>query len=209
MPEAPVVAQKILSCVARVRERFGIGHVINVLRGKNSDMIRKYQHEQLTTYGILKEIAEASLRDWIYQLIDLGVLVQTEDEYPKLCLNAGSWEVMKGERSVRLIQIRRRAKGEARQKTVVEEDAWEGVDRLLFDRLRELRRRLASEQAVPPYVIFTDKVLRELARVRPSTPERMLRISGVGQKKLADYGDLFLEAICQDCLDRGLAMDEG
>jgi len=207
VPEANVVAQKILSCVARVKERFGIGHVINVLRGKTSDQVRKYQHEQVTTYGLLKDVPEASLRDWIFQLIGQGVLVQTEDEYPKLCLNAGSWEVMKGKREVRLIQLRRRKKGETRQKTVVEEDSWDGVDRPLFDRLRELRRRLAAEQAVPPYVVFTDRTLREMARVRPSTRDRLLGVSGVGQKKLADYGDLFLEVIRQSCLDRALEMD--
>jgi ATP-dependent DNA helicase RecQ len=207
VPEAKVVAQKILSCVARVNQRFGVGHVINVLRGKSGDMVRKYQHEQLTTYGLLKEVPDANLRDWIFQLIDQGVLVQTEDEYPTLRLNPGSWEVMRGQRDVRLIQLRRRTKGEARKVTRTEEVSWEGVDRLLFDRLKELRRRLAQDQGVPSYVIFNDKTLRELARVRPSSPAMLLRINGVGQKKLADYGDAFLEAIRQNCRDRGLTMD--
>jgi ATP-dependent DNA helicase RecQ len=207
VPEANVVAQKILSCVARVKERFGVGHVINVLRGKSGDMVVKYQHEQLTTFGLLKETPDVNLRDWIFQLIDQGVLIQTEEEYPKLRLNPGSWEVMKGQRAVRLIQIRRRAKGEARKATRTEEVSWEGVDRLLFDRLRDLRRRLAQEQAVPSYVIFADRTLREMARVRPSSPTGLLRITGVGQKKLSDYGDAFLEVIRQNSRDRGLPMD--
>ena len=102
--DATVVGQKILSCVARVKEAFGIGHVIGVLRGENTENVRKRGHEQLTTYGLLKEHGKADVRDWIYQLIGQGVLVQTEGDYPLLKLNEASWEVMRGKRSVRLVQ---------------------------------------------------------------------------------------------------------
>jgi ATP-dependent DNA helicase RecQ len=193
--DATVVAQKILSCVARVKENFGINHVLAVLRGEDSDPVRKWKHEQLTTYGLLKGHGKADMRDWIYQLIGQGVLFQTADEYPKLRLNDASWEVMRGQRSVRLVQLARRKKGERPQKSRAEAVSWEGVDRELFEGLRRLRRELASERAVPPYVIFGDATLRELARVRPATPERMRGVYGVGDAKLRDFGARFLEAI--------------
>jgi ATP-dependent DNA helicase RecQ len=105
---AVVVAQKILSCVARVKENFGINHVVAVLRGEDVDSVRKWRHEQLTTYGLLKGNSKADVRDWIYQLIGQGVLCQVGDDYPKLRLNDASWEVMRGRRPVRLVQMARR-----------------------------------------------------------------------------------------------------
>src|SRR5207249_5592834 len=157
--------------------------------------------------GLLKGIAKADLREWIYQLIGQGVLVQTEDEYPKLRLNAASWEVMRGKRQVRLVQMVRRKKGEKAQKSEAAEVNWEGVDRELFEELRVLRYRLATEEQVPPYRIFGDNVLRELARLRPSTPERMRYISGVGGFNLRQYGDKFLDIVRSYCTRQGLPQD--
>jgi ATP-dependent DNA helicase RecQ len=169
VPDASVVAQKILSCVARVRESFGIGHVLSILRGKNVENVRKRGHDKLTTFGLLAEHNDHDVRDWIYQLIGQDVLLQTEDEYPKLRLNPGSWEVMRGQRTVRLVRLVRRKKGEKPGRSQTEAVSWDGVDMALFDRMRELRRGLATERQVPPYVIFSDATLRELARVRPSS----------------------------------------
>src|SRR5262249_61160109 len=125
---ATQTAQMILSCVARVRESFGINHVIGVLRGEDTEAIRKRAHEKLTTYGLLKGIPKPDIREWIYQLIGQGVLVQTEDEYPKLRLNAAAWGVMRGKRQVRLGELGRRKKGEKAQKTKAAEGSWEGGD---------------------------------------------------------------------------------
>src|SRR5205823_1476701 len=139
-----VVAQKILSCVARVKERFGIGHVISVLRGENTEGIRRWQHEKLSTYGLLREARKEDVRDWIYQLIGQQVLAQEEiqlpsgDKVPILKLNDASWEVMKGKREVRLVQLVRRKKGEKVEKSKAEAISWEGVDRDLFEALRGL-----------------------------------------------------------------------
>lgn len=206
--ESTVIAQKILSCVARVREGFGINHVIGILRGENSEAVSKRAHDKLTTYGLLGEHSKPDLRDWIYQLIGQGVLVQTEDEYPKLRLNAGSWEVMRGQKQVRLIQLVRRKKGEKAKKSSADEISWEGVDRPLFDVLRGVRRALASErQVAAAYLIFADSVLREMARVRPSTLPRVRQISGVGDVKLREFGQRFLDAIKEHCRQQGLAMD--
>jgi ATP-dependent DNA helicase RecQ len=192
--DANTVAQKILSCVARVKERFGINHVSGVLRGESSENIVKWGHDKLSTFGLLRECSKRDLRAWMYQLIGQQVLVQAGDEYPVLHLNAASWEVMRGQRSVRLVQPVRRKK---KEKTRAEVVSWEGVDQSLFEALRRLRRQVAEERQVPPYIVFTDATLRQLAAVRPTTPERMRQVSGVGDAKLRDLGERFLEVIRQ------------
>jgi ATP-dependent DNA helicase RecQ len=207
VPEATVVAQKILSCVARVKQGFGINQVVGILRGENTENIRKRGHEKLSTYGLLEGRGKADVRDWIYQMIGQEVLVQTEDEYPLLKLNAGSWEVLRGQRQVRLIQLVRRKKGDRPGKSSAEAVTWEGVDRELFEVLRGLRRTFAAERQVPPYVIFHDNVLRDLARIRPSTPERMRSISGIGEAKMREFGERFLKAIKDHAVKNSLAMD--
>jgi ATP-dependent DNA helicase RecQ len=207
VPDALIVAQKILSCVARVKQNFGIGHVAAVLRGENADNVRKRGHDKLTTFGLLKGHSKADLRDWVYQLIGQGVLLQVGDEYPLLRLNDASWEVMRGQRQVRLVQLVRRNKGERPEKARVETTSWEGVDRELFEALRRLRRDLARDRQVSPFIIFTDNTLRELARMRPSTLERMRLIPGVGDKRLRDFGALFLTLIADHCRAHGLSFD--
>jgi ATP-dependent DNA helicase RecQ len=194
VPDALVVAQKILSCVARVKESFGVGHVISVLRGENTENVRRRGHDKLSTFGLLQKHGKAEVRDWIYQLLGQKVLLQVGDEYPILRLNDASWEVMRGKREVRLVQL---ARGKKREKARTETVSWEGVDPELFEALRRLRRQLAEERKVPPYVVFTDATLRQLARQRPTTPEKMRLVSGVGEAKLRDYGERFLEAIRQ------------
>ncbi|MGH7223753.1 MAG: RecQ family ATP-dependent DNA helicase, partial [Gemmataceae bacterium] len=207
VPDAVIVAQKILSCVARVKQGFGIGHVAAVLRGENTDNVRKRGHDKLTTFGLLKGHGKADVRDWLYQLIGQGVLLQVGDEYPLLRLNDASWEVMRGQRQVRLVQLVRRKKGERPEKARVETASWEGVDRELFEALRRLRRDLARDRQVSPFIVFTDNTLRELARMRPSTLERLRLIPGVGDKRLRDFGALFLTLIADHCRARGQSFD--
>jgi ATP-dependent DNA helicase RecQ len=178
-----------------------------VLRGYKNENVRKRGHEQLTTYGLLKEYSKPDVRDWVYQLIGQGVLVQTEGEYPILRLNDASWEVMRGQRQVRLVQMVRRQKGDRPVKSKADEVSWEGVDRDLFEALRGLRRDLATTRGVPPYIIFSDNTLRELARIRPSTAERMHLVYGVGEAKLREFGDQFLDLIAGYCADNSLQQD--
>jgi ATP-dependent DNA helicase RecQ len=208
VPDALVVAQKILSCIARVKERFGIGHVVSVLRGENTEGIRKWDHDKLSTYGLLRDCQKADVRDWIYQLIGQGVVVQQGDPYPILSLNAASWELMRGQRSVRLMQPVRRKKGEKAPKSQADTASWEGVDEELFEVLRGRRRQLAEKRQVPPYIICGDATLRELARVRPSTLEKMRFIYGIGDAKLRDFGESFLREIEESCRNRGLTRDQ-
>jgi ATP-dependent DNA helicase RecQ len=213
VPDAVVVAQKILSCVARVNERFGIGHVTSVLRGENTEGIRKWGHEKLSTYGLLDDCGKADIREWIYQLIGQGVLVQEDvvspsgARYPILRLNDGSWEVMRKQRTVRLMQPVRRKKGEGPERSRADEVSWEGVDRGLFEVLRELRRRAAEERQWQPYLVFSDATLRELARVRPSTLEAMRLVYGIGEAKLRDFGSRFLQATLDYCREHAVPMD--
>ncbi|OWK35828.1 DNA helicase RecQ [Fimbriiglobus ruber] len=202
VPDATVVAQKILSCVARVNQSFGVGHVVSVLRGESTDSVRQRGHDKVTTFGLLKEVPKPDLRDWVFQLIGHEVLVQTVDEYPILRLNAASWEVMKGQRPVRLIQLVRRTQRGRRSSTpdLVSDPSGgpsfpESMDTGLFDRLRDLRRQLAAAEQVPAYRIFPDSVLISLATTRPATEYALRQISGIGEIKLQAYGAKFLAAI--------------
>jgi ATP-dependent DNA helicase RecQ len=205
IPEAQTIAKKILSCVGRVDQRFGVGHVVSVLRGENIESVRSRRHDQLSTYGLLKESGKNEVRDWVYQLVKQQVLVQTSDEFPVLQLNEASWEVIRDEREVKLLRRHQSEKPTKRSKADV--TSWEGVDRELFDALRSLRRKYAEERGVPPYVIFSDATLRELARVRPSSLEKMRMVYGIGDKKLEEYGSAVLAEIDRHCQEQNQTRD--
>jgi ATP-dependent DNA helicase RecQ len=201
-----VIAQKILSCVARVKERFGVNHVIGVLRADDSERIRQLGHDKLSTFGLLKEHSVKVLRDWIFQLIGQGVLAKSGDEYPVLKLNLASWEVMKGKQKVQLVQPVRK-KSEKVKQSRADVVSWDGVERNLFETLRKWRFDLAKQSGKPPYVIMSDETLRQLARVRPSDSERLRLIYGIGDQKLRTYGHLVLSIVKEYCEEHGLAMD--
>jgi len=202
--DATLTAQKILSCVARAGEHFGAEHIIDVLLGANTERVRRWRHEQLSTYGLLRGTNRKSLTSMVYQLIDDGLLERSTDDRPVLHLNAVSWSVLRGQRSVRLLQPKT-----AVVSTRVDAESWEGVDRGLFESLRALRRQLAEERGVPPYVVFGDATLRDMARVRPGSPRTFLAIRGVGDRKLADFGARFLEHIAAYCRAQALSLDVG
>ncbi len=211
---ALVIAQKILSCVARLKEKYGIGYVAAVLRGENSQEIRARGGQSISTYGMLKEYHVNDLRDWMYQLISQEVLVQENIEYdfgrsvPILKLNGGSWQVMRGQRTnIRLLKPAERKKGERTKLSKAETGSWDGVDRDLFESMRELRRQIADERRVPPYIIFPDSTLRELARIRPSSLERMRMVSGIGDSKLRDLGQTFLDVVLSYSKATGAPLD--
>jgi ATP-dependent DNA helicase RecQ len=195
-----VEAKQLLSCVARLaqrRERFGAAHVIDILRGSRAERVLSRNHDELSVHGIGKN---HSLKEWravIRALLHQGLLTETQDGYPVLVLNAESWRVLKGEQSVRVARAARPA-GSARQPR----DSATGVslgseDSALFDELRALRKHLANEQGLPPYVIFHDATLREMAQERPATLHEFARIRGIGEAKLSRYGERFIEAIRQ------------
>ncbi len=194
MAESTVIARKILSAVARTGQLFGIGYVVSVLRGVVNEQVRSRGHDRLSTFGLLKDIPKKGLTNLVYQLIQQELLVRTPGNRPILKLNQRSVDVLKGGIEVKLTEP---AMGKRPRKTRAraEEDSWEGVDQGLFERLRELRREIADSRGVPAYVVFGDRSLREMARDRPSTPGELTRIHGVGQKKLDDFGPIFLVTI--------------
>ncbi|MCC7083409.1 MAG: DNA helicase RecQ [Pirellulales bacterium] len=203
--DAQTVAKKILSCVGRVDQRFGVSHVVRVLLGDHVAALRSRGHDRLSTFGLLKDCGKNEVRDWVYQLVKLQVLVQTSDEYPVLQLNDASWEVMRDQRKISLVRRHKLAAPTRRSKADV--TSWEGVDRELFDALRTLRRGYAEDRGVPPYVIFNDATLREMARVRPSNLEKLRLIYGIGERKLAEFGAAMLAAIDEHCQCRNLSRD--
>jgi ATP-dependent DNA helicase RecQ len=193
-----VVARKILSCVVRVGQRFGATHVASVLRGHASEQVTARGHDTLSTFGLLGDASVAELRGYIEQMIGAGLLQQTDDAYPVLGLTAAGLALLKDEAaSPGLTLARQRAprKDAPRIRSKVEAESWDGVDRDLFERLRAVRLDVARARGVPPYVIFHDVTLREMARLRPLSAQQLMTVKGVGARKAEDLGDIFLTAI--------------
>jgi ATP-dependent DNA helicase RecQ len=202
LADATITAQKILSCVARAGERFGAEHIVDVLLGANTERVRRWRHAELSTYGLMKGTDRKTLANMLYQLIDDGLLERTADERPVLRLNAASREVLRGTRAVRLLQPKTKVR-----KTRFDQMSWESVDTGLFETLRNLRREIANQRNVPAYVLFSDSTLRDMARLRPSSPGALLGVRGVGERKLADLGERFLEEIKNYCHAKRLPLD--
>jgi len=194
VPDGTVMAQKILSCVARVRQAWGIGHVAEVLLGRTSEKVVAAGHDALSTFGLLRHESGAAVRGYIEQLIAEGLLLRDGDPYPILRLTAVGAAVLKGDRSCRLYREVEPVKGKARWRGGRGAVSY-GGDPELFAVLREVRLRIARERGVPPYVIFHDTTLRDMADRRPRTIDDLHGIYGVGAKKAADFGDAFLDAI--------------
>ncbi|MCA6575687.1 MAG: DNA helicase RecQ [Pseudanabaena sp. CoA8_M7] len=194
MEDWTVESQKFLSCVARTKERFGAGHIIDVLRGSRKEKVLQHQHDQLSTYGIGKDRSLDEWRQLSRSLLHQGYLTQTTDGYAILKLNDRSWEVMRGQRNV-LLPIER----DTEPATVVERETSESpVDvEILFKRLRLLRKNLADGQEVPPYVIFSNATLNQMAEQQPTTRKDFAKLSGVGAKKLEQYADDFIAIILE------------
>ena len=186
-----VIGQKILSSVIRQEQRFGADYTVKVLRGSSEQRILDNRHDQLSTYGLLADEDVRAVRGWVEQLVAQGFLAKV-GEYNVLILTESGRQLLAGEVTPRLLKPARVARA---RKSRAHDDSWEGVDRDLFERLRELRRELADEKSVPAYVVFGDASLRDMARQRPATPAEFLEVHGVGQKKAADYGEVFLAAI--------------
>ena len=196
--ESVEIAQKILSCVVRCDQRYGAAHVTDVLRGADTARIRQTGHDQLTTHGLLSGYSASEVRGWIEQLVGSGLLATTGGAYPTLYLTREGVAVLRGEQEVELYVTQRpkgatRSRGKAAQSAAAE--AGLEADEALFEHLREYRRELARERGVPPYLIFNDRTLALLAAVKPGDEAALLGVKGVGEKKAADLGPLFLERI--------------
>lgn len=190
--DATIDARKALSCVYRVGQRFGMKHVVDVLRGADNERIRSLQHDRVSTYGLGKDKSEAEWSSILRQLIHHGYLTQDIANYSVLQLTESARPLLRGEIELELGRPRIKEKKPTRRRTEIDLSA---RDEMLFEELRILRKRLADDADVPPYVVFSDATLSQMAAQLPTNETELLDISGVGQTKLERYGKAFLEAI--------------
>ena len=194
--DATQAAQKALSCIYRSGQRFGAGHVIDILRGSDSERIRQFGHDSLSTHGIGADMSAAQWRGLFRQLVARGLVDVDHEGYGSLMLNEASRAVLKGEQSLQLRREEKRRESKSRsreQSDAVAQLSPDGSER--FERLRELRARLAKEQNVPAYVIFHDATLRAIAEHQPQTLDELSVIPGIGASKLERYGTEVLQAL--------------
>lgn len=173
-------AQKVLSCVYRMHERFGVKMIAEVLKGSKSAKVKQFNFERLSTYGLMKERKLKDISDLILRLSAMQYLDITESQYPVVTLNELSWQVLRGQKKVwqKMVIVKKaKAKGE------------------LFEALRSLRKELAIKEKLPPYMIFSDATLTQMATDKPTDLELMKDIRGVGEFKLQKYGEKFLSVI--------------
>ncbi len=193
--DATTDAQIIMSAIARTGQRFGITHIVAVITGEVSDRMQQLGHDRIKTYGAGRDRDKRHWRQVIDNLLAQDLIAQTGDEYPVLKLQPGAREVLFDGREVRVLKAHiPRAAGQSRKRTGAMIDG-HGGNEALFEALREVRKALAAGQGVPPYVIFSDRTLHEMARTMPGSREALLAVSGVGAHKLERYGDAFLESI--------------
>ena len=188
--DGTLVAQQALSCVYRAEQRFGLGYIVELLRGANTSRIRDNNHHLLSTYGIGKERSSEFWLSILRQLIHQGLLSQDITQGSALRLTEGARAILKSEYTLQLAEPRLQAKHVYQDKL-----AQFNYDKKLFAKLRALRKELADADDVPPYVVFNDKTLAEMAQLMPTNDSEFLKVSGVGFTKLNKYGSPFLQAI--------------
>lgn len=194
-----IEAMKFLSCVARCKEKFGMKHIIDVLRGSRNKKVLQYEHDKLSTHGIGNDRTADEWKMLGRSLLHQGLLSETTDGYSVLKLNALSWEVMRRQRSVELA-IPKKDNNE-----ILAEVSNKRIEaEMLFFRLKDLRKRLANEQNVPAYQVFPDASLMSMAQMQPQTLIDFAKISGVGSHKLKQYGDIFITEIRNYCQEQGV-----
>ncbi len=191
--DGTLAAQKFLSCVYRVREksRFGVGmnHIVEVLTGADTDKIRRWGHEHVSTYGIGQEHSRPEWCSIGRELVRLGYLRQTSEKFSVLELTPEGLEVLRVRKQVTLTKPVSAPEPKAHRVGEI------ACDEALFERLRQVRKRLADERGVPPYIVFSDVSLRQMARQYPASEGEFARISGVGEKKLREFGEVFLAEV--------------
>ena len=191
--DGTTAAQKFLSCVYRIKERsgFGVGlnHITEVLTGADTDKIRRWHHDQLSTYNIGQEHSRKEWQAIGRELVRLGFLAQTTEEFSTLLLTDEGMRVLKERSPITLTRPPRTPEPKTQRAGDI------SCDEELFENLRRLRKRLADERGVPPYIVFSDVALRQMARQYPSNRAEFARISGVGEHKLAQFGEVFLAEI--------------
>jgi ATP-dependent DNA helicase RecQ len=187
--DATIISQKIMSAIIRTGQRFGMNYIIDVLLGAKNKKILERDHHELSVYGIVNDFSKEDLRSIVSQLVLKLLIVKSGDEYPILELSPRGQDFLKQREAIRLPK-------HSIAKLSQPSEAFEaGYDKELFEQLRRWRKELADEQGVPPFVVFGDLALRQMAVYLPQSEENFSRISGVGQEKLKRYGKIFTEAI--------------
>jgi ATP-dependent DNA helicase RecQ len=201
MFDATVITQKILSAVLRTGNRFGAGHIINVLKGKKIQRIAELRHNELSVFGIVDDFSESELREIIDQLIAKGLIAKAEGQYATLSVSQKGAQFLSQKESISLVKPQE-AKEEARKTGDIE------YDQALFEKLRTLRKELADSMNVPPFIIFSDASLQEMAHYFPADKNSFSRITGVGTRKLESFGEDFMGVIKTHLKENGLESKE-
>ncbi len=194
--DATIEAQKALSAMQRTGNRFGIGHLVDLLVGAKTQKIRDYQHHRLPTYGVGADHSKPFWRSLIHALVYKEAALMKPGDYPIPQVTPLGWAIMRGEQPFKMIEFPSIKKNSRQKKS----DLYEGMapsDHDLFELLRKRRKEIAEERHFPPYVIFHDVTLLEMANKKPMTEEELLKITGVSERKLERYGKEFLEAISE------------
>lgn len=193
--DASEEARMALSCVYRSGQRFGVTHVIDILRGSQNEKLRTFGHDRLSTYGIGKHLSQQEWSSIFRQLVTRGLL-DVDTEFGGLRLDPSCRSILRGEQSIHLRRdSQTTAITSAQRKSRTQEVAPQ--DQKLWEALRACRKQIADELGVPPYVIFHDSTLREMLTLRPQTSQQLLALSGVGDNKLKRFGDAFLQVLCE------------
>ena len=195
--DATVNAQKLLSCIYRLKQSFGLTHTIEVLRGALTDKIKQLGHDRLSTFGIGKEKSANYWKQLAWQLIHKDYCTQDISYFNVLKLNPKAIPLLKGEEKISLTIPHNDLKGT--KKKIKEKNVIKPANSPLFEVLRTLRRQLADEENKPPFMIFSDATLHEMTQAKPQNTEQLLAVSGVGQHKLTHYGHHFLKALKEFC----------
>ncbi len=189
---ATEAAQKLLSCVYRTGQRFGAAHVIDVLRGKNNERVQRFQHDQLSTFGLGKSHDEKYWRSLVRQLLIRGFLHSDPTRYGALTLTEEARPLLRGELDL-LLRVDKAP--ELKKSKTSHRAGVSDADRTLWEALRECRKKIADEFDIAPYMIFHDATLMEMIEYKPQTPEQLLMLSGIGQSKLDRFGNAFLKVL--------------
>ena len=193
-------AKKILSCIKRMNERFGSGLVTDVLKGSNSAKVKSFGFNNLSTYGIMSDYSKDTIKDLIYFLITEGYIESVGDKYPILVLSSTANEVLFNNQTVTI--KRKIEKNTSNSDTVVDYDI------KLFDILRNIRKEIAIENQIPPFIVFSDASLKQMSKYYPTTEENMLKITGVGVNKFEKYGNTFMLAINNYVLENNIEVSD-
>ena len=218
VPDSTIVAQKIVSCVARLSfmgadgspRGYGAGYVADVLRGSRAAKITERAHDKLSTFGLLAQMPREEIVSLISQLVDAQMLARAGTEFPTVITGPAARALLKGEQQATLLRQKSTdtwASGSGYTADGAKARALSHPEHALFDTLRSLRRAIATEMSVPPFVVFSDAVLEDLCRVRPSSVAAFGTVRGIGQRKQASFGERFVRAIVDHCRASGLDLD--